>query len=39
MTESDHEERTPSGIGGSLDTILMLFQNSDETLEEQKREC
>ena len=26
----DHEENTSSGIGGSHDTILVLFQKSDE---------
>lgn len=29
------EERTPSGIVGIHDIILMPFQNSDETLEEE----
>ena len=30
MDNFDHEENTPSGIGGSHDTILVLFQKSDE---------
>ena len=29
MNKFDHEEHTLSGIGGSHDTILMLFQNND----------
>ena len=28
MGNFDHEENTKSGIGGSHDTILMLFQNT-----------
>ena len=28
MDNFDHEENTKSGIGGSHDTILMLFQNN-----------
>ena len=30
MDNFDHDENTPSGIGGSCDTILMVFQN-DQT--------
>ena len=30
MDNFDHEENTSSGIGGSHDTILVLFQKSDE---------
>ena len=30
MDNFDHEENTSSGIGGSRDTILVLFQKSDE---------
>ena len=30
MDNFDHEENTKSGIGGSHDTILMLFQNPDK---------
>ena len=31
MDNFDHEENTSSGIGGSHDTILVLFQNCDNT--------
>ena len=30
MDNFDHEKNTSSGIGGSHDTILVLFQKSDE---------
>ena len=30
MNNFDHEENTSSGIGGSHDIILVLFQKSDE---------
>ena len=30
MDNVDHEESTSSGIGGSHDTILVLFQKSNE---------
>ena len=30
MDNFDHEENTSSGIGGSHDTIIVLFQKSDE---------
>ena len=30
----DHEQNTLSGIGGSHETILMLFQNGDDTLDD-----
>ena len=30
MDNSDHKENTLSGIKGSHDTILMLFQNNEE---------
>ena len=36
MDNFDHEEATSSGIGGSHDTILMLFQNSNKTGNKQK---
>lgn len=32
MDNFDHEENTPSGKGGSHDTILMLFQNTNTVL-------
>ena len=32
MDNFDHEENAPSGIEGSHDTILMLFQNGNDTL-------
>ena len=28
----DHENNTPSRIGGSRDTILVLYQNGNDTL-------
>ena len=31
MDNFDHDENTASGIGGSHDTILMLFQNQQDT--------
>ena len=34
MDNFDHEENTSSGIGGSHDTILMLFQNCDSSSED-----
>ena len=33
MDNFDHDERTLSGIGGSHDTILMLFQNAHDNVE------
>ena len=36
MDNFDHEEATSSGIGGSHDTILMLFQNSNKVENTQK---
>ena len=35
MDNFDHEENTKSGIGGSHDTILMLFQNPSSTTTEE----
>ena len=35
MDNFDHEENTQSGIGGSHDTILMLFQNPDGGTEDE----
>ena len=34
----DHDEGTSSGIGGSHDTILMLFQNKQNVTEEPQKE-
>ena len=31
MDNFDHEENKQSGKGGSHDTIMMLFQNSNDT--------
>ena len=36
MVYFEHKEHTPSGIGGSHDTILMLFQNNDNSSEDQE---
>ena len=33
MDNFDHDENTKSGIGGSHDTILMLFQNTERSIE------
>ena len=38
MDNFDHDERTPSGIGGSHNTILMLFQNTDKPSTEKHHE-
>ena len=38
MDNFDHEENTKSGIGGSHDTILMLFQNPDKDEQEEPRQ-
>ena len=37
MDNFDHEENTSSGIGGSHDTILVLFQNTDGNEEDTER--
>ena len=34
MDYFDHEENVVSGIGGSHGTILMLFQNENDTLDD-----
>ena len=34
MDNFDHEENTSSGIGGSHDTIPMLFQNGNDNLDD-----
>ena len=34
MDNLDHEENILSGIGGSHDTFLMLFQNGNDALED-----
>ena len=36
MDNFDHEEHTLSGIGGSYDTILMLFKKNDNPSEDQE---
>ena len=38
MDNFDHEENTKSGIGGSHDTILMLFQNPDKDEQDEPRQ-
>ena len=38
MDNFDHDEGTSSGIGGSHDTILMLFQNRQNDTEEPQKE-
>ena len=39
MDNFDHEENTLSGIGGSHDTILVLFQKSDEIENDEEISC
>ena len=38
MDNFDHEENTKSGIGGSYDTILMLFQNTANEIGDKRKE-
>ena len=38
MDNFDHEENTKSGIGGSHDTILMLFQNTANEIGDKPKE-
>ena len=38
MDNFDHDENTPSGIGGSHDTILMVFQNDQNKSNEKSAE-
>ena len=38
MDNFHHDENTKSGIGGSHDTILMLFQNAAHELDEKPKE-
>ena len=38
MDNFDHDENTPSGIGGSHDTILMVFQNDQNNSNEKSAE-
>ena len=38
MDNFDHDEGTSSGIGGSHDTILMLFQNRQSDTEEPQKD-
>ena len=38
MDNFDHDENTPSGIGGSHDTILMFFQNDQNKPNEKSAE-
>ena len=37
MNNFDHDENTQSGKGGSYDTILMLFQNSNGTSQDSQQ--
>ena len=38
MDNFDHNESTPSGIGTSHDTILMVFQNGQKSVGDQPKE-